>query len=173
MAKNKAATAEDVKRIAVEAPVNEVEKDVENPSPLTGAGEVVASAQSAQKDTPTVDIKNVDGTIVSEEVGLVKNTGAESVPGASKAVTEAEDDSDELTELKAKVTTLEKDANDLRAKMRAADKRVGDLLKERDALKKEILESPTEKLRAELEVARREYELLLGNQQKPNKQFFG
>jgi hypothetical protein len=184
MAKSKQASVEDIKRMSVEPPVNEKENSVENPNPLSGPENIAPAqkegvadgvekkgitvpsdgvertfeltgkpevAEESKKDTPVVNIENQDGKIVAVDASP----------------------SDEHDEHITRIETLEKEVNDLRAKMRAADKRVGDLLKERDALKKQILESPAEKLRAELEVARREYELLLGNQQKPPKQIFG
>lgn len=92
---------------------------------------------SSKKDTPEVDIVNVDGIVSA----VVRQDGiTDKLAGEEKGV-EAKDP--EVVRLEEEVAALNKEI---------------------ERLNKEILESPAEKLRAELEVSKREYEVLLGNQ---------
>lgn len=99
----------------------------ERVEPVESVGSVDTVVNVGTKDTPVVDIKNVDGVMVAEEVKEVK--GVEEAKTKPEADVESEKDARQAQEI--------------------------------------------EKLKAELDVARREYELLLGNQQKPAKQIFG
>lgn len=182
--------AEHTEPVMVEAqredsPFKTTEGDLHPTGPVT-AREV---AEEDKKDTPEVDIEEKDGKVVAVEKkrepaatwaedrpfkdGEVKNDDYEDELAERKVVDEEGPEESEAPAEDPEVARLEEEIKRLKAEIAEHEKCHEADHEEIERLNKEILESPAEKLRAELEVSKRENEVLIGSVQKPPKQIFG